>query len=207
MTNQRHEPRTLTLEGAIDLHCHFGPERFVEELFGAERHAVNAIEAAAEAAAHGMRGIVLKGHEFATTGVAYLAQQAVPEVEVFSGICLDHPVGCLNPHATEVALRNGAKYVWMPTLSARGSVPALREQGFGDSEGVRVLDEDGAVASALSWGSDRTPAEARRAHRALLAPGAYRIQAHLRRADGTTKDVERELQIDREDHAIRVHLE
>jgi len=72
---------------------------------------------------------------------------------------------------------------------------------------VRVLDEDGAVASALSWGSDRTPAEARRAHRALLAPGAYRIQAHLRRADGTAKDVERDLQIDREDEAIQIHLE
>ncbi len=145
MTPDRRTDRPITLEGAIDLHCHFGPERFVEELFGAERHAVNAIEAAQEARDAGMRAIVLKGHEFATTGSAYLAQAAVPEVQVFSGICLDHPVGCLNPHAAEGALRNGAKFVWLPTLSARGSVPALRETGFGDGEGVRVLDADGEL--------------------------------------------------------------
>lgn len=72
---------------------------------------------------------------------------------------------------------------------------------------VRVVTEDGAVASAISWGSESRPAELRRDHRAFLAPGAYRIQAILRRADGTTKDVERELRIDREDHSIRVHLE
>lgn len=72
---------------------------------------------------------------------------------------------------------------------------------------VRVVDDDGAVASAIAWGSARQPAELRRAHRAFLAPGAYRIQAHLRLVDGTTKDVERELQIDREDEAIQIHLE
>jgi len=72
---------------------------------------------------------------------------------------------------------------------------------------VRVVGEDGAVASSIAWGSERHPAERHLAHRAFLAPGAYRIQAVLHRADGTTKDLERELHIDPEDDAIRVHLE
>lgn len=141
----RKTDKPVTLEGAIDLHCHFGPERFVEDLFGSDRHAVDAVEAAEEAADAGMRAIVLKGHEFATMGSAYLAQKAVPDVQVFSGICLDHPVGCLNPRAAEVALHNGAKIVWLPTLSAMASVPALREAGFQDYNGVRVLDENGEL--------------------------------------------------------------
>ena len=71
---------------------------------------------------------------------------------------------------------------------------------------VSLVDSEGVVATSLSWGSAATPASTR-SQRAKLAPGAYRIQAHLRHADGTAKDVERELQIDREDEAIQIHLE
>jgi hypothetical protein len=55
----------LLIEAAMDLPCHFGPERLVERIVGTP-HSVDPVEAAQEAAAHGMAAIVLKGHEFPT---------------------------------------------------------------------------------------------------------------------------------------------
>jgi hypothetical protein len=41
---------------------------------------------------------------------------------VFGGICCDREVGGMNPAAVEVALRLGARIVWLPTLSSRQDV-------------------------------------------------------------------------------------
>ena len=72
---------------------------------------------------------------------------------------------------------------------------------------VALVDDDGTVATSLAWGTAHSPAAARQVHRANLAPGAYRIQALLLRADGSTADVQRELVIDPEDDAISIHLD
>lgn len=134
----------ITLEGAIDMHCHFGPEHLVEHVVKSP-HSVDPVQAAREAADHGMRAIVLKAHEFPSTIAAYFANQAVPEVRSIAGICLDHPVGGLNPHAVECALRGGAQVVWLPTLSAQPDAPTKVRTFFGVDEGIRVTDADGAL--------------------------------------------------------------
>ena len=58
------------LEGAVDMHCHFGPDAHLER-------SVDCVEAAEQARAEGMAAIVLKSHDFPTSALAY----AVGKVE------------------------------------------------------------------------------------------------------------------------------
>lgn len=107
----------IVLGGAIDLHCHYGPESVV-----GVPHRVDAFEAARDAAAFDFAAIVLKSHDFPSNGIAYAAGQAVPEVKVFGGVCCDFCIGGLNPAAVETSLRDGAAIVWLPTLSSQQDV-------------------------------------------------------------------------------------
>src|SRR5256712_9980971 len=93
------------------MHCHHGPDRH-------RARSVDAAEAVAEAEAIGMAAVVLKSHAYPTGPVAVLMQKTVGRLRVFGGICCDFEVGGLNPAAVEVALRTGAKVVWMPTFSS-----------------------------------------------------------------------------------------
>jgi hypothetical protein len=102
----------MDLTDAIDLHCHFGPDAH----FG---RSVTAVEAAREAAQAGHAAVLLKSHSDSTAAVARAVDQMVDGVKVFGGICCDREVGGLNPAAVEVALRLGAKIVWLPTLTSR----------------------------------------------------------------------------------------
>ena len=145
MTERHSGTAAIALDGAIDMHCHFGPEPLVE-MAAKTPHSVDPVEAAREAADHGMRALVLKAHEFPSTVAAHLANVAVPEVRSIGGICLDHPVGGLNPHAVECALRAGAQVVWLPTLSSEQDAPAKVKAFFGEKEeGIRVIDADGTI--------------------------------------------------------------
>lgn len=71
---------------------------------------------------------------------------------------------------------------------------------------VVVRASDGSAPAAISWGTGEGPAEDRREQKALLAPGSYRLRATLAYADGSRRDVERSLEITREDERIVVHL-
>jgi hypothetical protein len=132
---------TIVLDGAIDLHCHFGPESVV-----GTRHSVDAFDAASDAAALGMSAIVLKSHDFPSNAVAYAAGQTVDDVDVFGSICCDFCVGGLNPSAVEVALRDGAAIVWLPTISSQQDVEngVAAMLGLAD-EGIELLDADGRL--------------------------------------------------------------
>ncbi|MBP1327313.1 hypothetical protein JOF28_002545 [Leucobacter exalbidus] len=173
MTERNAGLTPITIDGAIDLHCHFGPEQLVTNIVKAT-HAVDPVEAALEAAAAGMRGIVLKAHEFPSTMSAYFAQKAVPDVQVFSSICMDHPVGGLNPQAAENALINGAKVVWLPTLSAHQDPPVLLERAFGVTQGLRVLDHEGEIIEEVRQIMDLV-----REHDAVLATGHISREEHF----------------------------
>jgi hypothetical protein len=116
--------------GAIDMHCHHGPDPH-------RARSVDAAEAVAEAAALGLRAVVLKSHAYPTGPIAILMQKTVERLAVFGGICCDFEVGGLNPAAVEVALRTGAKVVWMPTFSSIVDRRKLRLPG----PGIPVLGE------------------------------------------------------------------
>jgi hypothetical protein len=83
-----------------------------------------------------MAGVVLKSHAYPTGPIAILMQKTVPRLRVFGGICCDAEVGGLNPAAVEVALRTGARVVWMPTFSSVVDRRKLRLPG----PGIPVLD-------------------------------------------------------------------
>jgi Family of unknown function (DUF6282) len=158
---------SVDLEGAADLHCHFGPDAHRER-------SVDAFEAAREAAAAGHRAVVLKSHDFPTAALAWSVGQVVPDIGVFGGICCDREVGGVNPAAVEVALRLGARVVWLPTLSSRqdydsGIGPQLGLPG----PGLSVTDDDGALlpetAEVLALVAD---------HDAVLATGHVSAAEH-----------------------------
>jgi hypothetical protein len=126
------------IHGAIDMHCHHGPDPH-------RKRSVDAEEAAREADAIGMRALVLKSHAYPTGPVAILMQKQVRQLRVFGGICCDFEVGGLNPAAVEVALRTGAKVVWMPTFSSLPDRRKLRLPG----PGIALLDERARPVSPL----------------------------------------------------------
>ena len=77
------------------------------------------LELFAEAAAAGLRALVLKSHAASTAERAYLLNRAQQEVTVIGGIGLYAPVGGLNPAAVEAALACGAPQVWTPPSRRR----------------------------------------------------------------------------------------
>src|SRR3989442_12108859 len=119
------------------MHCHHGPDPH-------RARSVDAAEAVAEAEALGMAAIVLKSHAYPTGPIAILMQKTVKRLRVFGGICCDHEVGGLNPAAVEVALRTGAKVVWMPTFS---STVDRRKLGL-PGPGIPLLDARGQLVPA-----------------------------------------------------------
>ena len=92
---------------------------------------------------------MLKSHDFPTATLAWAVQRHVDGIEVFGGICCDDEIGGVNPAAVEVALRLGAKIVWLPTLSSRQDVVNGVAAQLGRSgPGLVVTDDDGALLPA-----------------------------------------------------------
>src|SRR5262245_27267587 len=120
------------------MHCHHGPDPH-------RARSVDAAEAVAEAAALGMAGVVLKSHAYPTGPIAILMQKTVRDLRVFGGICCDFEIGGLNPAAVDVALRTGARVVWMPTFS---SVVDRRKLGL-PGPGIPLLDAAGRLVPAV----------------------------------------------------------
>lgn len=110
------------LRGTIDVHVHATPDD--------RPRSVDAIEAAQQAAARGMRAIVLKNHYESSAGVVFLVRKLVPGLEVFGGIDLNRTVGGINPAAVEhmVKVSGGwGRMVWMSTFDAENQVRVSKE--------------------------------------------------------------------------------
>jgi len=109
-----------------------------------------------------MAGFVLKSHYTSTAERAAVVRKAVPGIEALGAIALNRAIGGMNPLAVEIAAREGARTVWMPTVDSvnesheREAAPGakvpvwvrlqldLREQGI-EIEPVPVVDDAGAV--------------------------------------------------------------
>lgn len=126
------------LLGTIDMHIHSSPD--------VTGRSANDNEVARKAKEVGMRGVVLKNHEFPTDARAYLARQAVPGIEVFGGITLNYAVGGLNPAAVEAMLNFSGGYgreVKLCTYQA--AYDQARRFKRTDGGGIRVTDDTGRV--------------------------------------------------------------
>ena len=98
------------IEGGYDLQVHVAPDVI-------ERR-IDDVDLAKEFLARRLKGFVLKSHYIPTAERAKVVSRAVPGIEAYGAITLNHAVGGLNPVAVEIAGRSGAKIVWMPTVDA-----------------------------------------------------------------------------------------
>lgn len=133
------------MQGIIDMHIHAAPDVRARKLDDLEL-----MEASVQ---RGVRAIVLKSHNVPTADRAYLvnrvAAEKYPDVKftAFGGLCLNRPVGGLNPDAVETSLKLGAKVIWLPTNTAENH---YRKNG---KEPPRASSSPG---TARPWTSCRT---------------------------------------------------
>jgi hypothetical protein len=147
------------LRGAYDTHMHISPD-VVERK-------IDDISLARKFGELGMAGFVLKSHYGSTAERASVVRAAVPGINVLGAIALNRAIGGINPLAVEIAAREGARTVWLPTVDSvneshereappGAKVPVwvklqleLREQGI-EIPPVPVVDErDGTVLPEL----------------------------------------------------------
>jgi hypothetical protein len=98
------------VRGAFDLHIHVDPDvvgRSVDDVTLAEQYRER-----------GLAGFGLKSHYTSTAERARVVNRVVPEVRAVGAITLNAAVGGLNPLAVEIAAREGARIVWLPTVDA-----------------------------------------------------------------------------------------
>jgi hypothetical protein len=98
------------LHGAFDLQVHVAPDVI-------ERR-IDDVDLAREFLSKGLSGFVLKSHYFPTAERAQVVRRAVPGIQAYGAVTLNHSIGGLNPVAVELAGRSGCKIVWMPTVDA-----------------------------------------------------------------------------------------
>jgi hypothetical protein len=156
------EPITVPTErgralvrGALDLHVHIDPDvvgRIVDDVTLARR-----------CAAAGLAGFGLKSHYTATAERARVVNAvAPPGVRAVGAIALNAAVGGLNPLAVEIAAREGARIVWLPTVDAVNEAGA-RDRAYGPGVPVpmwvaiqRELREQGMEAPPVAVVDART---------------------------------------------------
>jgi hypothetical protein len=112
MNTQSH-PRPSARElvrGAYDLHVHTSPDIMPRS--------ASDLELAQRCRQWGLAGFVIKSHYVPTAARAALVRSLVPEVDVLGALVLNAAVGGINPLAVEIAAREGARIVWMPTVDA-----------------------------------------------------------------------------------------
>lgn len=137
-----HPPMTEVLDGAVDLHCHSGPNPFAREF--------DHVEAARDAERLNMRGILVKSHHHNTVMDLLAMKRELADVKtpVFGGVALNAQIGGINPYAVAMCLRMGGRAVWFPTFSSRQHVEN-DHHGFPESDIVipnrivDVVDPDG----------------------------------------------------------------
>jgi Family of unknown function (DUF6282) len=97
--------------GAYDLHVHVAPDVMPRR--------VTDLQLARRCWDVGLAGFALKSHYVPTAERATVLNEALNgAVQVLGTLTLNAAVGGMNPLAVEIAAREGARIVWMPTLDA-----------------------------------------------------------------------------------------
>ncbi len=143
------------VRGAFDLHVHIAPDVVARR--------IDDVTLARRFEELGLAGFVLKSHYVPTAERAAVAQSVVDGVSVMGAIALNRAVGGLNALAVEVAAREGARVVWLPTVDAVNETAGRSEPKPGDKvpvwaalhydlrargiaiEPVAVVDADGRL--------------------------------------------------------------
>ena len=170
------------VQGAYDLHVHIAPD--------VPTRRVDDLTLAARFAELGLAGFALKSHYTSTAERARVVSRAVPGMKVFGTLTLNRAVGGLNAVAVEIAAREGARIVWMPTFDSPAETAGRTEPKPGQTlpawaalqhelhglglgiEPVAVTDGDGTILL-----------ETRDVLRVVARHGLVLATAHLARDD------------------------
>jgi hypothetical protein len=137
----------------------------------------------------GLEGFVLKSHYVSTAERAEVVRGVVPGVRAMGAIALNRAVGGMNPLAVEIAAREGARIVWMPTVD---SVVEQEHLASAESTGAKLpvwakvqveLRERGIVSEpvpAVAEGGELLP-ETRAVLRVVAEHGMVLATGHLGR--------------------------
>ena len=168
--------------GAYDLHVHVAPD--------VPRRRIDDRELAERFAELGLARFALKSHYTSTAERAQIVSALVPDVEVVGTLTLNRAVGGMNALAVEIAAREGARIVWMPTVDSPAETAGRTEPREGDNvpqwarlqhelrslglsvEPVHVTDREGRLLP-----------EARDVLRAIARHGLILATGHLSRDD------------------------
>jgi hypothetical protein len=142
------EARDL-LDGAVDLHVHPGPSPFPRR--------IGIHEAAVQARDAGFRAIFVKSHHHSMVSDVRAISDAVGTlpIPVFSGVALNNQVGGINPYAVELALQQGGRIVWFPTIASDKHICVHNDelkfpsptQDMRKSAPVAIAGDDGKVTA------------------------------------------------------------
>ncbi len=148
------------VRSAYDLHVHVGPDVMARR--------IDDVTLAQRCLELGLAGFALKSHYTSTAERAQVVECAVPGIDVVGTLTLNAAIGGLNALAVEIAAREGARIVWLPTVDAVNEADArdheypegvpkpfwariqadLREQGT-EAPPVAVVGADGAPLPEL----------------------------------------------------------
>jgi hypothetical protein len=108
------------VRGGADVHVHIAPdvvERRIDDV-GLARRCEEV----------GLSGFVLKSHYTSTAERAAVVRGVVPGIAALGAIVLNRAIGGMNPLAVEIAAREGARVVWMPTTDSHAEREHLAHQ-------------------------------------------------------------------------------
>jgi hypothetical protein len=121
------------VRGGFDPYVHAAPD------FAPRR--ITDLELAERCLELGLAGFGLKSHYTATAERAAVVTAAVPGIKALGTITLNHSVGGLNATAVEVAARQGARIVWLPTVSSENEIGEVEHADPGGNVPVWVRFE------------------------------------------------------------------
>ena len=176
------ERARLLVRGAYDLHVHVAPDvppRRIDDITLARRFAEL-----------GLAGFGLKSHYTSTAERAQIVSALVPEVDAIGAIALNQAVGGMNPLAVEIAAREGARIVWMPTVDSPAETAGRDEPKPGDNvpQWARLQHELrelglGVEPVHVTGADGRLLPETRHVLRAIARHGLILATGHLARDD------------------------
>ena len=168
--------------GAYDLHVHIGPDvppRRIDDVTLARRFLDL-----------GLAGFALKSHYTSTAERAQVVSGVVPGARVLGALTLNRAVGGMNALAVEIAAREGARIVWMPTVDSPAETAGRSRPKPGDKvpQWARLQHELrelglGVEAVHVTDGEGRVLPETRDVLRAIARHGLVLATAHLARDD------------------------
>lgn len=108
------------VRGGVDVHVHIAPdvvERRIDDVSLARR-----------CEEVGLAGFIMKSHYTSTAERASVVRAVVPGIAALGAIVLNQAIGGMNPLAVEIAAREGARVVWMPTTDSLAEREHLAHQ-------------------------------------------------------------------------------